>query len=413
MYRPMFIPPRDNRLLIRAFSALLPAFSQLIGNLRDVQVDADDLSRLQALRDQRALLAPNHPTGDDPIVLFWLSRMLGKPFNYLAAREVLVGPRGWLLNRLGVYSVIRGVPDRESLRTTRRLLAVLDRKVVIFPEGEIYQHNDLLLSFQSGAVQLGFWALDDLERAGRTLDLPLLPIAIKYRCCDHARVAIESSLAALEQALRLPRDSRSTPYLRLRRIGDRVLAALEREEGLKPREGDNLSDRIPVVRRRIMERVAQAVGGELEDAQPPAEQLHALFNDVKSWVGLLPEEFSDYDERLYLRKMQTATPLFADLYRLQNFLVLTGDYVAANATAERFMEVLGRLEKEVFGTVRHTVPREALVRIAAPVRLEERYGEYRRNKRQVVGDITRQVEETIRAMLTELGRRATPISLES
>ena len=40
--------------------------------------------------------------------------------------------------------------DREAIRTTVSLLAEHDRQLVIFPEGEIYGHNDLLLPFQSG-----------------------------------------------------------------------------------------------------------------------------------------------------------------------------------------------------------------------------------------------------------------------
>ena len=41
--------------------------------------------------------------------------MLRQPFNYCATRQTLDGLRGKLLNQVGVYSVIRGFPDRESL----------------------------------------------------------------------------------------------------------------------------------------------------------------------------------------------------------------------------------------------------------------------------------------------------------
>ncbi|HEU4753873.1 MAG TPA: 1-acyl-sn-glycerol-3-phosphate acyltransferase, partial [Armatimonadota bacterium] len=136
MFSPMFVPPRDNPFMVRLTHALLPGISQMVANLRDVTVSPEDFRILRDLGPHRALLSPNHPTGNDPIVMVWLSRLLGQPFNYMAAREVLVGLKGWVLNQVGAYSVIRGVPDREALRATRRLLAELDRKVVIFPEGE-------------------------------------------------------------------------------------------------------------------------------------------------------------------------------------------------------------------------------------------------------------------------------------
>lgn len=408
----MFVPPRQNRLLMRFANASLPALVQMLANIRDVQVEPADFQHLEKLRGHRMVLSPNHPTGNDPYILFWLSRMLGQPFLYLAAREVLDGPRGWVMNQLGTYSVIRGVPDRESLRTTRRLLAEEDKKVVIFPEGEIYEHNDTLLAFQSGVAQIGYWVLDDLEKAGKTLAMPIVPVAVKYTCIDHPRLAIENSLRDLEKALDLPAAAKSTAYQRLWRIGDRVLVSLERQEGVKPEEGGELTARIPVVRQKMLGRVAQAIGSEIDARMEPADQLHALFNDLKRWVGALGGDPSDYDERLYERRVATAAPLFSDLQRLQNFIAVTGDYVAAEATAERFLDVLGRLEREVFGDVRNQVPRVARVRIAPPIRLEERYADYRKNKRQVVAETTQEMESTIRRMLQELSAEATPIALD-
>ena len=77
------------------------------------------------------------------------------------------------------------------------------------------------------------------------------------------------------------------------------------------------------------------------------------------------------------------------------------------------LDVLGRLEKEAFGQVRTRVPREAVVRVASPIRLEERYDMYRQNKRQVVADVTGEMEDAIRGMLQELSRESTPIQLDA
>lgn len=413
MFDPMFVPPREHSLVLRLANVTLPLLAHSMGGIREFQVEPEDLRHLETLRGSRAILSPNHPTGHDPFVMFWLSRRFGEPFNYLAAREVLEGAKGWCMNRVGTYSVIRGVPDRESLRTTRRLLADLDRKVVIFPEGEIYEHNDMLLAFQSGVAQIGFWVLDDLEKQGRPPVMPLVPVAIKYRCCDSPRLAIENSLRDLERALGLSAVPTLSSYQRLRRVGDRVLASLERDAGLASAEGGDLNERIVAVRQEVLQRVARRIGATVKPDEPPAEQLHLLFHQLKSRVGMLPEEHHEYDERLYRKRVQEALPLFDDLHRLQNFIAVTGDYVAAETTGERFLDVLGRLEKEVFGRIRHTVSREARIRIASPIRLEERYSDYRRNKRQVVAEVTRQLENTIRDLLRELSATATPLSIDA
>jgi len=413
MFDPMFVPPREHPLVMRIANATLPLLAQSMGNIRDFHVAPEDFSRLQDLGPDRAILSPNHPTGLDPFAMFWLSRKLGQPFNYLAAREVLIGLKGWMMNRVGTYSVIRGVADRESLRATRKLLGDQDRKVVIFPEGEVYEHNDRLLAFQSGVAQIGFWVLDDLQKQGKTLKMPIIPVAIKYRCCDSPRLAIENSLTDLEKALDLSRSTTLTAYQRLRRVGSKVLASMERDCGLPVGDPDALDERIRAVRQCTLARVAKRIGTQINETQEPADQLHLLFHDLKSWVGALPDDANDYDERLYNKRVLESVPLFNELQRLQNFIAVTGDYVAAEATAERFLDVLGRLEKEVFGDVRHKVPREARLRIAPPIRLEERYMEYRQSKRQVVSQVTTQLETTIREMLQQLSSEATPIAINA
>lgn len=408
MFDPMFVPPRHHAGLFWFADTFVPYLGRFFGNVHGLAVEPETRDRLEALRGQRALLCPNHPTETDPIVVFWLAKTLGLRFNFLATRETLEGPRGRLLNHIGTYSVIRGFPDRDSLRMTRKLLAEQDRQVVIFPEGLVYEHNDKLLDFQSGVAQIGFWALDDLEKAGRELALPIVPLAIRYRCCAEPGPYIERGLQDLERRLRLEPVPKADAYARLLRIGEHVLGEIERAEGIKPDATLPLTDRIAAARRRVLERVAQACGTRVDDRQPPGEQLHHLTNALRAWVGVLPDEHTEYEARLYRQRAGVAAPLFAELLRLHNFVALTGDYVASEPTAERFLEVLGRLQQEVLGKVRHAAPLRAVIRAAPPIRLEERYAEYRKNKREVVTDVTRTLEGAIRKMLQDLRREATP-----
>ena len=124
-----------------------------------------------------------------------------------------------------------------------------------------------------------------------------------------------------------------------------------------------LPERITEYRGRFLSRVARSIGAELDPEMTPAEQLHDLFNELRAWVGELPEEHNEYDLRRHRRRMEIARPLFGELQRFQNFIAVTGDYIISQPTAERFLEVLGRLEKEVFGEVRQSVAREAVVRL--------------------------------------------------
>ena len=84
------------------------------------------------------------------------------------------------MTRLGVYSVVRGAVDRDSFRMTRETLAKGGRKLVIFGEGEISHQNETIMPFESGIVQFGLWALNDMEKAGDLKPLYLVPVGIKY-----------------------------------------------------------------------------------------------------------------------------------------------------------------------------------------------------------------------------------------
>lgn len=401
MFEPMFVPPRDSPLLHATASALLPWLAPIFGKGHSVSVPAADLDRLRALKGRRALLCPNHPSESDPIALFWLGKLVGERFNYVATRETFDTLRGKLVNWLGAYSVIRGFPDRESLRMTRRLLTELNRKVVIFPEGNIYEMNDRMLEFQTGVVQIGFWALDDLKKGGEQPELPLVPIALRYRCLADPTRAIERSLAELEAAMQLPPPGPLglSNYDRLMRLGGEVLNRIEREEQVTPSPDADLDERIDNARGRILRRVAAVIGEEIDTKQGPAQQLHDTFAALKAWVGVHSGDGDAYDERRYHHRLTIAAPLFKDLSRLQNFIAVTSDYVALRPTAERFLEVLTCLQTEVFGAARHYVPLGVELRIAEPIPLEERHAAYREQKRETVSAATRELQSRVRQAL--------------
>jgi hypothetical protein len=404
-----FRPPRENRLVLRLSQVALPMAMGRMRGIVAVSLAKTDWAHLEGLRGCRAILSANHPTTSDPLIALYLSRRLGEPFNYMACRELFHGPYGWLIQRLGAYSIHRGLPDRQSLRMTRRLLAENDRKVVIFPEGETYEQNDSLIPFQQGVIQIGFTALDDLQKAGREVMLPVLPIAVKYCCVSDARPAIEAGLQALEGALSLSSSSAEGFYGRLRHVGERVLSRMEKEFGIKAAPEPGLSERIAAAKGHVLDRVARQVGIARPAHLPLSAQMRALFNAVYEFAGEFADALDEYGQGQHARRVTAARPLLGDLRRLQNFLILSDGYVAEQMSGERFLDVISRLEREVLGTVRHGVPREAVVRIAPPIDLGPRYEAYRQRKRETVAEVTAEVEECVRALLGELALLGTPV----
>ena len=214
-----FKPPKDNKLVVALAMALLPWALKQRRVVR-VTIDNREWKRIEALKDRPFILSANHPTRTEPVLAGYISYKMKRPFNYISSRELFVGTMGWLLQHVGCYSITQGAADRESIAMTRKLLSALDRKIVIFPEGEVYGHNDITLPFHSGVVQIGFWALADMAKLGKEPRLPVVPVAIKYRFITDATAEIAGRLSRLERAVGL-QPERHTWYERLFRIGEK------------------------------------------------------------------------------------------------------------------------------------------------------------------------------------------------
>lgn len=181
-----FRPPKPNRIVIWMTKWFIRGMIRR--KLKVVQVDIpdEDLERLRAMQGKRCLLTPSHSGGFEPHILLYLSKLLNDHYYYVAAMEAFeVSPIiGWLMQRLGAYSIIRGVPDRPSLQTSLRILEEGDRWLVIFPEGQTVWQNSMVIPFQEGVFQLAFKGFEKAARKDAEASLFCVPIASRVECRD-------------------------------------------------------------------------------------------------------------------------------------------------------------------------------------------------------------------------------------
>ena len=117
-------------------------------------------------REGPLIVVANHlSNADPPLVVGWLTPLLGRPMHILAKDSLFVGPVGALLRSNGVTPVRAGGSDMEAFRAAR---AVLERGDVlcIFPEGT-----------RSRTGQLGP-AKPGVAMLATRLDAPILPVGI-------------------------------------------------------------------------------------------------------------------------------------------------------------------------------------------------------------------------------------------
>lgn len=402
--RMPFRAPKPSQFVLRQCTRLLPRIMRKGYGIESVGYRDAELKRLHELtREQRVLITPNHPTHAEPVVMFHLSRQIETDFYYLSNRESFDrywGLFGWLLTRTGAYSILRGVPDRESFKFTRKVLAERIAPLVIFPEGEVYSQNDSLLPFQAGVFQLAFLALDDMKKAGKEKPLYVQPAAIRYRFVEDMGQAIIASIQRLERQLGLQNPPPGDTYLRLRRIGNAVLTAAEKVYRLPHGDPDDMNPSIDAVRSRIVERVAETMDLEVESlGKTLPDQMRALINRVNRVVTDEEAPASEYQERLLREEAERTRPLNQDLKRLANWVAVRDGYVAELATQERMVDTLWRLESEVLGRRILEGRRECWVRLAEPVDLLS-YAAVPR--KAAIQDMTQRVETEIQALLNEM-----------
>jgi 1-acyl-sn-glycerol-3-phosphate acyltransferase len=408
----------DNVALIRIVKLCLPLYMRFaLCDTRLVPV-AGAVERFKQVSGKRALICANHSNRHDPQVMYALSRIVGEDFNFIAAREVFDwdnGLNGWWLQHLGCYSVVRGAADRESFKTTKRLLCEGKKKLVLFPEGEISRQNDTLMPLESGAAQMAFWALDDLAKQspGAPLpEMPIIPLAFKYTYARDIRSSLSNCLRELEARLAIKPESEEQLYMRLRKVAETLLAALEHEYGFKP-TGTSLNDRVHTLRGFILENVARQLNVSIPANGRQLESVRVLRNSMDDFIYADEHNGSEYQRKIHEEKSTVLKGLYKDLDRVVNFIAIYDGYLGDHLTQERFSDVLDRLETEILRVREPSFrgPRRILIDVGEPINVSRMYSGYKSEKRATIQKVTEQLFGQISQMLTKMESQCTPLKL--
>jgi hypothetical protein len=167
--------------------------------------------------------------------------------------------------------------------------------------------------------------------------------------------------------------------------------------------GADLNDRIARLKEHVVARLEHQLHVTPTERQTLLDRIRALFNAVDR-IALAEPGGSDYEQQLSTQRQEAARGLYHELWRVLQFVAIHDGYVRASMTFERFLDVLGLLEREVFGRRTFHGPRKAMVQVGEPVDLADWYAAYVTDKRGAVRDVTLSMENSVRSMLEELGR---------
>ncbi|NEO82747.1 MAG: 1-acyl-sn-glycerol-3-phosphate acyltransferase [Spirulina sp. SIO3F2] len=387
--RPEFYPSLQQPLFTRLVQSVSPLIGRGLFRV-SLRVSLEDLAMLRSLWGERVVLMPNHPTFDDPIVLFMLGARAGELLHFLAADGTFKDFQGKIIQRLGAYSIRRGVGDRASIAHTLELLKKPQTRLVIFPEGGCSFQNDTVMPFRPGAVQMPFQAIARIaKRTGMVPNCHLIPVSLKYRYVQPMTGVIERTLRQLEQALgTVPQTGDFYP--RLRQVGEAVLTKIEREYQTHDGRSD-LNERIQNIRHLILTTCEQQLEIPPNESLPVRERVYKILFLLEAAEEPVPNHEA----------------IYRDVLRLLNFDALYDGYVAEVPTPERFLDTLTRLEREVFDIDQPKAKshRRAYLKLGQPINLADYWADYRRDRTATVEHITDTIHTAVQTNLTKLGEQ--------
>ncbi len=408
-----FRPPLESPALIWYVNLVLPLYMKLKLHDTTVNIMEGALERFSKLKGKNAMICPNHSNRHDPQVVGMFARAAGEHFNFVAAREVFDyddGANGWWLQHLGVYSVVRGAADRESFKTTRKILAEGKKKLVLFPEGELSRQNDTVMPLESGAAQMAFWAMQDLEKNGAKIGpgadektVYIQPIAMKYTYPRDVSSSLRETLKTLENKLGLQAPEDASFYNRMRALAEKMLLTIEKEYGIAAENSHSMNDRLKALKRHILVNLARILEVDLPKDARDLECVRILRNKLDDHIFEDENKMTEYERKIHDEKQRVYKSYYRDLNRVVTFICIYDGYVTEHMTQERYSDVIERMEIEIFdGDPSIKGAREILLDVGEAIDLSLYYADFKKEKKATIAKVTDLIFAEISTMLTKL-----------
>jgi 1-acyl-sn-glycerol-3-phosphate acyltransferase len=239
-----FIPPYRGTFWPTLMRPLLPSLLKKEG-ITSLEFRGAEKLKSSIEAGHGVMLAPNHCRPGDPFVLGALGHSVGVHVHIMASWHIFMKSRlqRFMLSKSGAFSIYREGLDREALKCAIQITAEGKRPFVLFPEGVISRHNDVLNPLMEGTSMIARSAAKQRAAAKPPGKVVVHPVAIRYFFEGDVKATIAPMLEDIERRLSwLPAKDMGTVE-RIRRIGGALLTLKEIEYLGAPQNG-SLGERL-------------------------------------------------------------------------------------------------------------------------------------------------------------------------
>lgn len=367
-----------------------------------LHLDPRDLEILKNIpKDSGLILAANHSDEIDPRICIELSRRSHRRFTYMInaeAFEALHGIYGWLLQRLGDFSVERGGGDQAARRYAVDVVKIGHDTLVMFPEGEISYLNDLVQPFKTGVVHMGLQAITETREANSYWTAYLLPVAIKYYYRKPIGLILDKKIRAIEKRLFL-KASFFTFQENIIRIMEKILKRQEliSRNQMISEQLTQLQEQVKLAQAALLSKI------ETEYPQLKIDPKARLVDRAQKMIFFLREQL--VRKKLFSR--ETGIQLQKNIKDLKVSIRMAGwqpQYIELAPSEERLAETIMKLEREVFKikTPRPLGNRNAFVRIGTPIDLGPYVELYKKNPSALAHQVAEELRNNIQLLIKNM-----------
>jgi 1-acyl-sn-glycerol-3-phosphate acyltransferase len=326
-----------------------------------VSVESRHVERLKesVAKKRSIMLAPNHCRLSDPMVLGVMALEVPTYLHAMASWHLFKASafQKFMIRALGAFSVLREGNDRKSLETAIDILVQAKRPLIVFAEGALTKHNDIINEVMDGPTFLARQAAKRIKKAGEEREVVIHPVAIRYSFEGDLQKAVGKSLDELEARLSWQPKHNRTTFERIAKLGDAFLALKEIEYLGSARSG-NIYDRA--------EQFVETVLRRVEDAWQQKDRTGGIISRVKRLRTLILADMVAGNITPEERERRWYD--LAALYYAQQISHYPRDYIGPNQNLpERIIETVERLEEDFIDHSHLYGPWHAVVEIGEAI----------------------------------------------
>ena len=364
------------------------------------KVDCLEVDRFRAsiAAGHSIILAPNHCRLSDPLVLGELARETGCHLFAMASwhlfKEGLF--QRFMLRRMGAFSVYREGNDRHAVNEAINILTSNRRPLVLFPEGAVSRHNDLLMDLMEGPAFIARQAAKRRAKESPPGKVVIHPIAIRYSFDGDLQATLGPVLDRFEARFTWPPQRDQSLVERIVRLGEALLSLKEIEYLGAPQVGE------PYGR---AEHLVDKVLHQLEEAWNVKDPPTAVVARVKMLRTLILPDL--IEKKVTPAERDRRWRHLSACYYVQQIAHYPRDYILREKNLpERVLETVERFEEDFTDQSETHAPLDCTIKVGEAIEVNPK-----RDRRAASDPITDAMACQIQGMIDELAAKRTLVKV--